>query len=128
MRLVKVLPVIVYCELKSAVADVLVTWAVPVPVSVPAPLITFATEGVNTEEESIVKVPPTAKLLLLVTEDVLAVVRLKKVSEPEFVIEEPLFRVMVPELGVKVPVTFNVPSMLAVLLAEVMLPEIFRGP
>ncbi len=47
VRLVKVLLVIVYCELKSAVASVRVTLTVPLPVNVPMPLITSVAEGVN---------------------------------------------------------------------------------
>jgi hypothetical protein len=124
--LVKVLPVIVYWELKSAVAAVRVTWTVPVPVRVPAPLIIFAAEGVKVELEPRVKVPATAKLLLPVTVAELAVVRLKNVSEPELVIEAPLFMVIVPAVGVKVPVTFRDVSTEASLVPVVTEPEIFK--
>ncbi len=47
VRLVNVLLVIVYCDEKSAVAAMRVTRAVPVPVSVPVPLMTAAATGMK---------------------------------------------------------------------------------
>jgi len=46
IKLVKVLLLIVYWEEKSGVAVVLVTFAVPEPVNVPEPEITWAAAGV----------------------------------------------------------------------------------
>jgi hypothetical protein len=58
---------IVYWLLKSAVAAVRVTFTVPLPVSVPAPLITLAAAGVNPAPLATVIVLTTAKLVDVVT-------------------------------------------------------------
>jgi len=55
----------VYCDVKSAVAAVRVTFTVPVPFKVPAPLITVAAEGFTVPLT--VKVPAMEKLDVAVT-------------------------------------------------------------
>ena len=61
VKLVNSLPVIVYCRLK-AFAVSRVTLTVPVPVRVPAPLMTLEGSGVKVELAPIVKVCSTLKL------------------------------------------------------------------
>ena len=112
------MPVIVYCEEKSAVAAVRVTFVVPLPVSVPAPLITSAAAGVNVP--STVIVPPTLKLPEPLV--VPLIVRLLKASVPELEIDEPLFIVIVPELATKLPETFTVNAVATEKLADVVTP------
>ena len=62
MRFVSVLPAIVYCERKSAVDAVLVTRAVPFPVSVPVPLMTDPAAGTNVTPDAMVTFPDALKL------------------------------------------------------------------
>ena len=73
VKLVNSLPVIVYCRLK-AFAVSRVTLTVPVPVSVPAPLMTFEAPGVKVELSPTVNVWATLKLDEVVTVE--AVVKL----------------------------------------------------
>ena len=81
------------------------------------------------EEAPTARVPLTEKLELVVTVAPAATVRLLKVSvPPELEIEEPLFMVMVPEEGVKVPVTVKTPLTVALLAPVEMEPETVRGP
>src|SRR5215217_848977 len=81
VRLVNVLLLIVYCDEKSAVAAMRVTRAVPVPVSVPVPLITAAATGDKMAFAPLtLRVPLTARLLLSVSGFVtFESVKLKKV-------------------------------------------------
>jgi len=169
--------VIVYCDKKSAVAAMRVTWAVPLPVSVPAPLITSAAAGMNVPptvivvptlksplldvvplivklmkanvpaftieppaivivpEEGLkfapvptVRVPPTPKLLDVVTVAEFEIVRSPNASVPEFTIEEPSFIVIAPLVGVNVPVTVNMPPTVAMFDPPVMDPLTFNPP
>ena len=77
--------------------------------------------GERVAVELLVRVPATEKLVLAVTVAAEAVVKLKKVSVPELEIAEPLFMVMVPAEGVKVPVTVNVPLTIAVWVPEALI-------
>ena len=63
MRFVRVLFVIVYCEAKSAVAVVRVTWTVPFPVSVPEPLMILEVPGVRMTFEATVTVLEALKFM-----------------------------------------------------------------
>lgn len=96
--------VIVYCELKSAVAAVRVTFTVPEPLSVPAPLMISAAEGVNVpftaSVPAVAKLPEPAVVPLIVA--------LLKVSVPLLLMDEPEFSVIVPPLGAKVTPLFTV--------------------
>ena len=77
------------------------------------------------------KVPLAAKLLLAVTVAEAATVRDWKVSVPEFAIDEPLLKVIVPPLGVKTPdaPTVKTPPTVAVFVPVAMAFElIFRFP
>lgn len=51
------MPAMEYCELKSAVATVRVTFTVPLPVSVPAPLMRLVAPGVRVTFVATVKLP-----------------------------------------------------------------------
>ena len=117
----------VYSVAKASEALVL-TWTVPLPVRVPAPEMTSPAVGVKTLEASpMVKVPPTAKLPLEVTEAPLARVRLKKVgADPEVAMDAPLFKVMVPELGAKAAVVVRAPPTVAELEAVLIAALIFK--
>ena len=53
-----------YCELKSGVAAVLVTFTVPLPVRVPVPLTTTAADGVKVTLAATVNVPEMLKFSL----------------------------------------------------------------
>jgi len=97
----------VYCELKSAVAAVRLTFTVPDPVSVPAPFITSAAAGVNVPLTVCVPAvlkPPEAVV-------VPPIVALLKASVPLLLMDDPLFSVIVPPLGEKftLPFTVNAP-------------------
>jgi hypothetical protein len=112
--LVSVLLVIVYWLLKSAVAAVRVTTTVPLPVSVPAPLMTADAAGVKVELLFAVNVPATAMLPVAETAAEDASVKPRKVSDPELAIEEPLLNVTVPPVGANVvePLTVKAPPTL----------------
>lgn len=75
-----------------------------------------------------VNVPLTAKLALAVTDANVFNVRFMKVSVPELVIVLVPDMVMVPALGVKVPVTLKVPPTVAVAVAPVIEPLTFNPP
>ena len=94
--------------MKSAVAAVRVTCTVPLPVSVPAPLITAPAAGVKVALEFTVNVPTTPKLLDAVMVAELAMARSLRVRVPELEMAEPLFNVIVPLVGAKVVEIFTV--------------------
>ena len=73
-------------------------------------------------------VPPTEKLLDVVTVAEFDIVRLLNVIVPEFEIDEPLFIVIVPLVGVNVPLTVNAPPTVAVFEAPVIEPLTFKFP
>ena len=104
VKLVSVLVVIVYW-LKKASAPVRVTRAVPVPVSVPAPLMTEAATGAKIAFAPLtVKVPPTAKLLFTVngcvTFEFVRLLKVKKLTLVMLCAAEPLkLNVPVPALN-----------------------------
>lgn len=95
----------------------------PVPVIVIVPL-----DGLNVALVPTVSVPAMLKLLEVLMVAEFAIVRLVKVNVPELTIDEPLFIVMVPLVGVKVPVTVNAPPTVAVLDAPAIDPLIFNPP
>ena len=107
VKFVSVLLAIVYCELKSAVAAVRVTFTVPLPVRVPVPLMMSAAAGAK--EPFTVIVPLALKLPLL--EIVPLIVKLLNVNVPELLMDpEAPLRVIVP-VGEKVNApTVSVPA------------------
>lgn len=70
-----------------------------------ADIVIVPPEGLNVAVELLVNVPATLKLLDVVTVADEGIVKLWKVAVPLFEIDEPLFIVIVPPLGVNVPVT-----------------------
>ena len=63
-------------------------------------MVMVAADAVKLPVELLVKVPSILKFDAVVTVPAEAIVKLKKVGAlPEVVIEEPLFRVMVPAVG-----------------------------
>ena len=105
---------IVYWEEKSAVAAVLVTCAVPDPVSVPAPETITAAAGVKIAPALIFKLPATLKLVFaLIAAEVLVIVNaLNEVAElPLIVWAAAPLNVTVPELCVNVPLFVQLPPM-----------------
>jgi len=83
-------------------------------------------DGLKLAEVPTVKAPFTVKLAELVTVAELARVKLLKVSVPVLVIDAPLFIVIVPAEGVKVPETDKAPPTVAVLVPVVIVPEIVK--
>ena len=79
-----------------------------------ADMVIVPPEGLNVAVELLVNVPATLKLLEVVTVAPDGIVKLWKVAVPLFAIDEPLFMVIVPPLGVNVPVTDNAPVTVAV--------------
>ena len=85
------------------------TMTVPLPVSVLVPaavLISLAAAGESVAPEFTVRVPVTAKLPVveIVPAEDARVRFVKDKLVPEFAMDEPLFIVMVPELGARVQV------------------------
>jgi len=78
VRFVSVLFVIVYCEEKSAVAAVRVTFTVPLPVSVPPPLRMTNAAGVSVAPAPIVRLPEELKFRLALKPLVLLTLTLLK--------------------------------------------------
>lgn len=64
----------------------------------------------------------------MVTEAFVAITTVLNFSVPELVMVVPLLKVIVPAVGVNVPVTANVPATVAVAVAPVMVPLIFNPP
>jgi len=83
-------------------------------------------DGLRLAKLPTVKAPFTVKLDPLVTVAELAMVKLLKVRIPVSAIFEPLFIVIVPAEGVKVPLTVNAPPTVAVLVPVVIVPEIVK--
>ena len=81
--------------------------------------------GERSPEPPIERAPEILKLDEVVT--VAFMVRPEKVRVPEFDIEPPVM-VIVPELGVKVPVTVSAPPTVAVPTPVLMLPLTLSGP
>lgn len=75
-----------------------------------------------------VSAPLIEKLLEVETVAPLAIVRALKVSVPEFTMDEPLFMVIVPLVGVNVPVAVNVPPTVALFPAPVIEPLTLKFP
>lgn len=132
--------VIVYCELKSAVAAVLVTRAVPLPVSVPVPLTIIAAAGDRTAFALMVRVPFAAKFVAAETAapvfEIVMLLKVVAVEPPMACAAVPLnatvlvFAVNVPALLVKLPLTERLPPALNVnvLFVIVRLPVTARLP
>ena len=95
----------------------------PVPVMVIVPA-----EGLKLAPELTVNAPVMLKLLAVATVAEEAMVRLENVRVPELTMDEPLFMVMVPLVGVNVPVTVKIPFTVAELPAPVIEPLTFRLP
>ena|SRR5437660_3826385 len=114
VRLVNVLLVMVYCELKSAVAAVLVTCTVPLPVSVPAPLTMTAAAGEKTALALTVRVPTTLKFVFAETgAPVFVMVKLLNAvsDDPPIVCDAEPLKVTVLPVAVKVPLFEKLPFM-----------------
>jgi hypothetical protein len=97
-------------------------------IDAPLFIVMVPAEGAKVALLLAVNAPPTEKLLDVVTVADAATVKLKKVKVPELEIDEPLFIVTVPLVGVKVPVTVKAPPTAAVLPEPVMEPLTFRAP
>ena len=85
-------------------------------------------EGVNVPVDPIVRVPFTVNAPEAVTAADAFNVRSLNVNVPELAIDDPLFIVIVPPLGVNVPVTVNAPPTVAVPPAPVIDPLTFKPP
>ena len=101
----------VYCPAKLGVAAILVTFTVPVPLKVPAPLIILVADGLKTPVTDIVDT--TLKLPVLLTVVPLTV-KLLNASVPLALLMEPDVPdiVIVPPVGEKLiaPLVDNVPD------------------
>ena len=83
-------------------------------------------DGLKLADVPTVKTPLRPKLDEVVTVAELAIVKLLKVKLPLFVMDEPLFMVIVPAEGVKVPLTVKAPPTAAVLVPVGIVPEIVK--
>jgi len=91
-------------------------------------MVIVPADGLKLAKLPTVKAPFTVKLDVVVTVAELAMVKPLKARVPELVIDEPLFIVMVPADGVKVPLTVKAPPTVAVPVPVEMDPEIVKLP
>lgn len=91
-------------------------------------MVTLPAEGEKFAPVPTLSAPLMPKLDDVVTVAEFATVRLGNVSTPEFTMEDPLFMVIVPLVGVNVPVTVKAPPTVAELPAPVIEPLTLRCP
>lgn len=98
-------------------------------IEAPLFIVIAPAEAVNVAPVPTLRTPPMLTSLEVEEVAELAIVRLLKVSVPaEFTMDEPLFIVIVPEIGVNVPVTVNALRTVALFDAPVIEPLTLRPP
>ena len=85
-------------------------------IDAPFVIVIVPADGLKIAPAPSVRAPPTLKLLDVVTVALAAIDRPLNASVPEFVIDDPLFIVIVPSVGLNVPVTVKAPPTAAVLV------------
>ena len=97
-------------------------------IDAPFVIVIVPADGLKIAPAPSVRAPPTLKLLDVVTVALAAIDRPLNASVPEFVIDEPLFIVIVPRVGLNVPVTAKAPPTNAVFVTAPLIDPLTFSP